>query len=822
MTIGLSTTAELLSQKSTIEPNLILEIDGIDTIFGAITTTELIRIGAEGLVIGDDWVIGGVIPIEDQKPYIGLSKGTTTRITQQLLQDKGGTGSIGKMNIRLVDKNGEVLPIFSRGQVVTDPLGNRCRVYLNFKGGAHPEDSVNILNGYLSDIDPGAGYLDIKISHSEGYKSAEIFEKVETELDGSITDSQTTIDLDDTTDLLLQQDVLTTYVRIGDEIIKYTGISGNQLTGCVRGQFGTTPSAASDEDDVSSFYVLQVGAGETIDLALKVMLSNGGSNFQENVAVKHFEYIDPSLSVENAVFFYNVNIESRYGLVSGDLMSISGASQGANNFTDRTIQSIEVTNLGSYAIVDGADLVQEIDSSAVASFKSKYNTLPEGAGLAMTPIDVDVPEHERLRDLLSTSLPGYTFYLTETKKGQDFVNEQIYFPAALYQVPRKGKSSLNIALPPLAVDDVKTLDENVIKNPSKLKVNRSSQKYFYNKIVYNYERDVLDDRKFRKKKGFKSDRSFSDIDVGSRPMTINAEGFRKGQEGVIEVNGTRLLNRYQFGAEWIPNVQVLYSVGFNIEVGDSVILDTNNLHIANTGDGDRSRVLRLMEVINKDLNYENGQVSLTILDTAFGLDVRYGVIGPSSKVAATGSTVGKLVLQRSYGTRSTELERDKWDRYIGEKVLVHNTDWSFQEEVTLDGFDESQDGVAFISPDLSLVPDDDYTMDMPLYSGTLDEKITWKNLNVYLCPEVGVASGISSTKFTVAVGDEVQFFVNSIVRVHTLDFSTDSGVDTVIRVTDVTGQTITVDKTLGFTPTASMVVTLIGFSDDEGKPYSYF
>ena len=63
------------------------------------------------IYIGDDWVIGGNIEHEDQKDYISLKRSSKS-ITQQLRQDKGGTGSVSKIKIELIDNNDELSALF--------------------------------------------------------------------------------------------------------------------------------------------------------------------------------------------------------------------------------------------------------------------------------------------------------------------------------------------------------------------------------------------------------------------------------------------------------------------------------------------------------------------------------------------------------------------------------------------------------------------------------------------------------------------------------------------------------------------------------------
>lgn len=62
-------------------------------------------------------------------------------------------------------------------------------------------------------------------------------------------------------------------VKINNEFVSYTGVSGNQITGCVRGEQGSTPSSHSLGDDV---FFCQVVNGNPIDLLLKLLISPSG------------------------------------------------------------------------------------------------------------------------------------------------------------------------------------------------------------------------------------------------------------------------------------------------------------------------------------------------------------------------------------------------------------------------------------------------------------------------------------------------------------------------------------------------------------------
>lgn len=63
------------------------------------------------------------------------------------------------------------------------------------------------------------------------------------------------------------------YVQIENEFISYTSIVGNNLTGCIRGEFGSTPA---DHASMTSVLMAVPLSGNPIDLLLQCLISKGG------------------------------------------------------------------------------------------------------------------------------------------------------------------------------------------------------------------------------------------------------------------------------------------------------------------------------------------------------------------------------------------------------------------------------------------------------------------------------------------------------------------------------------------------------------------
>lgn len=799
MSYDITPTAKAILDSKVLTPLIIVRVEGYGDILTSATITEVARYGSPGLVYGmPGLVYGGVTEVANQEDLISLD-GTTSQITQQLLQDEGASSSTTNMTIALVNKDNVFASLIT-------PVGNddiiskKAEVFLGAQGMNYPEDFIRIFVGNVTQVSTPAGLVKIQISHPEGAKRDELFTQIQTELNGSITNSQTTITVDTTAGMLLPGDLLETYVQIDDEVIRYTGLTATTLTGCTRGQLGTTAAAHSDEAEVSTFYVLgdDTADSNAILLALKVLISGNQDWISENAS---------TFSIDGTILVPGIKLITEKNLQIGDSISITGASEVGNNLTNELILDIEETFAGTIITV-GASLTLEADSAAVLTASSQYDTLPEGVGL--TPDQVDISEFNRIFDLFSSSIPNYRFYLKESISGKDLVNKQILFPAACYSIPRKGQVSVGKTKPPIAEFETKIIDENTVLNASSLSIERSSLENFYNAIIYQFEESVLDD-KLRTARVTLSANSTNRIKVGTKAYRIEARGLRKSTdtEVIIENNATRLLDRYQYGADKIKGVKVPFSVGWNIEVGDTLVVQ--GLQLFDTKTGERTLDPRIMEVSNRSFNFRSGVIELDLIDTAFAIDGRYGVVSPSSNVVA-GSTTTNVVIERSFGTTSLLAERYKWESFIGSKILIHSEDWTTYSEVTtLTGFSASNDNVMIVAA-LPTPPPAGCIVDIPTYE---DAEPIHKASHCYFDPQDLITAN-ATLQNEIEVATPSIFFVGSIIKVHSPTYSSQS-IETVI--TNISGSTLTLRDDLGYLPQIDDEIELVGFNFDDGLPY---
>lgn len=708
-------TISAISQVSK-EPNIVLEIDGVETIYGAITIRRYAIIG-DDLVIGEPGIdpgafyIGGLAELIGQDNAISLNE-TTSSIRQSLTIDKGQAGSISNMSVALID-NGDITKLVTPGNMLPDILGAKCKVFLGFSNVAWPDDYVTIFRGVITEVSSDAGKIILQINSPEDKKKGSLFPRVNVKLPASINASVTSITLSNVTGLFQKitgpsgavDTGFETYVRIDDEIIKFSTIAGNTLNGCVRGQLNTVAASHAADAEVSSYYVI---TGNCVDIALKLLASGFNGYFRSGLAVASFGQVE-SVITPNAVYFDTIDLAAKYNIQVGDYVTTTGATNGANNFTLRAIEEIVSVDSGSYLVVGGAPLVIESDSPAVMSVRSQYDVWPDGVTLDNDEIDFD--EHLRLKRLFLSNF-DYTIYLKDTiDNATDFIETEIYSPVAAYSLPRKTRASIGYHIGPIPGQDIKVIDENAVKSASKTKLTRTTARNFYNEIVYRFDESVLED-KFQTGVITISATSKNQIKTANKTLTISSKGLRSTEQGeaIAISQSNRRLNRYRFAAESLK-LSVTFDVGFNLEVGDIVVYDGTNLALPDIKTGSKGIAPRLFEISNKDINIKTGDVSLELLDTNFAGSGRYCLMSPSSLIAGAAST-SQFTIKPSYSARFGTAEYRKWEQLSGASVRVRNADFSVVGSTVLVGISFN---TLTVSPALSFTPSADMVFELTDY-----------------------------------------------------------------------------------------------------------
>jgi hypothetical protein len=505
-------------------------------------------------------------------------------------------------------------------------------------------------------------------------------------------------------------------VLIDNEIIFYTGISGNQLTGCVRGSLGTTAAAHSDDESVVSFYQL---TGNALDLALKVMLSRN-DYYEDSVDVTNFNILGDGDGVSNSIFFSLLDVADEYGVVPGDYITTSGATNGANNVSLKQVLEVVVTEEGSYITVDDVSFVDELASAAVISFRSQYDTLNPSCGMALHNNEVDILEHEKIKRWFLSSFE-YDFYIRDTiENGKEWLEQEIYFPASAYAIPRKTRSSVAYHIGPLPTSDIRSYDQSNVIKPSGLSIKRSSDNYLYNTIVYRYEEKLLEADKFLRGYVTVDNTSKNQIQVGTKALVIDSRGMREILSGnILAQNASnRRLKRYKFAAEFIENFQVTFGSSFNVDIGDIILVDMADLKISDTKNASRSGKPRLFEILNKRFDVRTGKINLTVLDTGYSTTSRYCLMSPSSRLAS-GCTSTVLKLKVTGNTIFGVNEGAKWSRYLLGSVKVRSDDFIARNDNS--NIQSVSGNTVVLDSPLSFTPLEDDTLTIDTYNAHTGE-----------------------------------------------------------------------------------------------------
>lgn len=650
-------------------PSIVVEFDGIDEVFNGTAIYSYVRVGDTGLYIDGSWTIGGTYLNPDQQKLLsfeGGAGGTTTKIDSKIDPDLGIGETVTSMRVSIVDDSkSTLLALFSSYEF----LARKARIKFSpdADNTLYPDDYTTVFRGIVDQIDFNSGMITMNIAHPDSKKRQSIFIQGSDQLDGAIGTSDTTITLSSTSTFLdsitgpdgTEDPAFESYVRINDEIIKYTGISGATLTGCLRGQLGTTAASHADEDEVNSFYRIQ---DKAMNIALKFMLSGWNGPFVSNIPITN-------ITSANELYFSGRDLIDEYGLTIGDYLTTTGSATPSNNVSLKTISQIEVDSTGNTTItVNDVTFSSDLGTTATVAFRSRHDTLP--SGLKMTPDEVDVETHEYFGgSFLSTA--DMDIYLKETiDNAKDFIAEELYRPLAAYSVPRETKSSVGYTIPPLPTETPRTLDSSNVKRPESITKVRSTGRNFYNTIFYKYFEDPIDDR-FLRATYTVSAESKNQIILDAVTFKVESKGLRSGN--IIESASERRLRRYKFAAAQINGLKTTFGNGFVMDVGDKILVDGVTLKIPDEVTGSKTTQTKLYEIIRKTIDLKTGDVQLVVLDTNFNLDYRYGLISPASIIESV-TDDKTFTIQQSYSWNTFEWK--KWQRYEGSTVRIRTADYA--------------------------------------------------------------------------------------------------------------------------------------------------
>jgi len=817
MAFTITQTAKNLKNQINKTPQIVLLIDGIEEKFSTADVLRLPTFDEDPTLFFDDGLFFDT-PIKDpkSKAYISLESGTTSNIQNQLIPEKGGAGSIQSFRVALLNKNRELTSLFSSGNTITDLCGRDARVFLGLAGSEFPKDFITIFDGFIDEFDVSHNLITLSIAIPTQKARQNLFNIVNTKLSAPVSTLDTSIPVDSTSSFIIptleQEENIKSYLRINDELIKISQTNtATSFDNVLRNQLRTQVSSHDTDDEVTSYIRLQ---GRPIDLALKLMLSNPPAleeYYINGEDVDRFVQLDDSNTIRNAIFF-NFDIKREFNVIEGDLVTIAGATNAANNVTNRLVEEIVELDTGSYIIVTGDLLEVETTTSATIQVKSKYNTLPTGAGLGMKPKYVDLDGILDLDTLLGGSLPDIDIYVKDSIEAKSWLEAQIFKPCGLFALNRKGRYSIYAALPPLNTGATVILDETNITNLPKVKVKRSTTKNHYNSVVYKFEEKSIDDE-FRSGVIIVSQDSINRIPVGNKQLTIEAKALRDDTDTrtAIDRQAQRIIDKYKFAPQTLDKVQVNFKTGYTIEVGDAVIFGGDNVLLPDTESGTNNFPVRIMEVQNKSIDTKRATVTLSLLDSAFGLDGRFSVVSPSSYIAGSGGNY--IDIKQSFATSDLDIETEKWEEFVGRKVRIRDVGFTKEQILTINRIDTAIENRIYFDEAILIIVDEDDIFDLPDYDDAEDyHKVAY----CYINPQVEITSVTDAQNVDVDLPSRV--FIGSVVRVNNADYTNHSQE---VTVDNIVGSTITFNEPLNYTPGIGDKLELIGFVSDEGLPYRY-
>jgi len=842
MSQEVSPAYELANQSPDKQVVYVLEIEGLDFVFSTSTVGQRVKYGDPGLEYGITYgglpvVYGGIIPYggllnpeDSQKNYLNLDKSGMT--WSQKVEPWDGKASVSTLNFVLTDINQEVLQLISPGVILDEILLKRCSFYIGFENIGFPEEFVRLYRGIISGISHEPGVITIETSDPNLLRRQKLFETAKTNLTSAISDSDGTLNVTSTDGFYFPVNAPgsaspepghSVGVKIGDEIITYSTTPGaTSFTSVTRGALGTTATAHDNGAEITPVFHFE---GNPLRIANKIMLSGWlGVASETGIGVLSIEETGDAAepTILNSVTT-NEDLKDKYGIDVGDFVTISGSGVGGNNQTEKQILSFfDVGGQKNRGIILDATLTLENPSTATLDFRSQYDVYPNECGLKMRMFDVDHARHKQIADeFVIDTVADMKFIATqEEDSGKTFIEKQLYVPIGAFSLTRNAKCSVVITAPPLPIYSILDLNSTNVLEADKAVTKRAvNSRKFYNVIELSYDKSTVNDN-------FETIEKYIDSDSLERIpyreiIQIESNGIRteRNAEALIDRTVRRIFERYAFGAQTI-SFKTTWEFGAIVEAGDIILInDDGDLLFPDLSTGQRGLPPQLWEVLEKSTDMKTGVTSLTIIN-GIGAQTtdRFGVISPSSVVLTSIDASSFRIEEDSFGALFPNQDYKKWDDYVGSTIVVHDPLYAQESESTFLGFDGADPYKVLLGSPLSFTPQPGDVMNLAFYRAGDPDRIP-RLYHAFLSPLVLVASGASTTQFTVATGEGVKFWVGGLVRVHDVNDALTSGE---VAVTNISGDTITVGDSLGFTPDNTYLVTFIGFTQDNTQTYRLY
>ncbi|NDC56148.1 MAG: hypothetical protein EBZ69_04970, partial [Alphaproteobacteria bacterium] len=206
--------------------------------------------------------------------------------------------------------------------------------------------NIELFQGELCEI--WLGRVNVGMDFSEYLKVTDTFIHKVSRADGSYSFSTQEVKDRLNKDVFSEQNKLGTLqsppanssglIKINNEFISYTGVSGNQITGCIRGEEG---SIAANHDFGDDVFFCEVVSGNPIDLLLKLLISpagggpysvlDDGANIDQTlIDVDEFEALRDEYFVGQTFDFILYQVDNLKTFIEQEILSPAGIRLRSN------------------------------------------------------------------------------------------------------------------------------------------------------------------------------------------------------------------------------------------------------------------------------------------------------------------------------------------------------------------------------------------------------------------------------------------------------------------------------------------------------------
>jgi len=276
-------------------------------------------------------------------------------------------------------------------------------------------------------------------------------------------------------------------------------------------------------------------------------------------------------------------------------------------------------------------LLSVLMSTGTPGTNGTHDYLDAENGLGLSSDYINVTDLESIRDRYYPGDSHYMrFSITDKIKASDFVYTEILKVINAYpKIDGQGKFSIKPFTPNIAEGTTQSVTEaNVIGIPS-WDANLSA---LINEVFFNYDYDGSD---FESETDCIDGTSVDNRGPGKKPLEIKSKGLHSSHSpGSVNGRAVHIIESRAakvFGRFATPPTKIKAKCFFNrwlTEAGD-IVPFTNSL-LPDIAAGTRGYAAQNMEVVNRQVNWKEGYVTLELLDTGFDKPTNYGLIGETS------------------------------------------------------------------------------------------------------------------------------------------------------------------------------------------------